>query len=149
MIFAVSLSAAAIVFLDQLSKFLILKYLALNKSYCLVQGIFYITPTLNTGGGFGILPGKAVVFTIASIIAIIFIIYALVKHKVKGRIFTIAISLVLSGALGNLIDRLRFGAVLDSLDFRVWPVFNIADSSITIGVVLLAYLVLFKSKART
>ena len=56
----------------------------------------------------------------------------------------VGLCLILSGAIGNLIDRIRLGAVIDFLDFRIWPVFNIADSAITIGAILLAYSMLFK-----
>ena len=74
--------------------------------------------------------------------AIIFILVNLRYKKAGQR--EIALSMILSGAVGNLIDRLRLGAVIDFLDFRVWPVFNIADSAITIGAILLAYTIIFK-----
>lgn len=146
MIIAVCFLIAAILFFDQLLKFLILKYLTLTKSYDIVKGIFSITPTFNTGGGFGILPNQTIIFIVTSIITIIFIAYLLISRKIKEKVFIYSISLILAGALGNLIDRIRFGAVVDFLDFKIWPVFNIADTSISIGVVLLAWIALFKPK---
>lgn len=139
MIVAVCALIAAILLVDQFSKFLILKYLGLNATYVVIKGIFSITPTLNTGGGFGILPDQTFLFILISIITIIFIIYTLLSRKLKGKIFVYSISMILAGALGNLVDRLRLGAVIDFIDFKVWPVFNIADSSITIGVIILAW----------
>ncbi|UCH11852.1 MAG: signal peptidase II, partial [Candidatus Omnitrophota bacterium] len=121
-------------------------------------GIFSVTPTLNTGGGFGILPDQTLLFILISLITILFLALALrdslqqekgawklslfVQQSVptkKGKIFVYSISMILAGALGNLVDRLRLGAVIDFIDFKVWPVFNIADSSITIGVIILAW----------
>jgi len=65
------------------------------------------------------------------------------RHR-KPKLIEVALYLILAGAISNLIDRLRVGAVIDFLDFRIWPVFNIADSAITIGAILLAYSILFK-----
>lgn len=146
MIIAVCFLIAAILFFDQFSKFLILKYLTLTKSYDIVKGIFSITPTFNTGGGFGILPNQTIIFIITSTITIIFIAYLLISRKIKEKVFIYSISLILAGALGNLIDRIRFGAVIDFLDFKIWPVFNIADTSISTGVILLAWIALFKPR---
>jgi len=92
----------------------------------------------NRGAAFGILKNQLFVFVIISLLAIALILYHL-KDRKKSRLSSISLSLILGGAVGNLIDRLRFGFVIDFLDFRVWPVFNIADSAITIGVVLLSW----------
>lgn len=146
MIVAVCTLIAAILLVDQFFKFLILKYLGLSATYVVIKGIFSITPTLNTGGGFGILPNQTLLFILISLITIIFIIYTLLSRKLKGKIFVYSISMILAGALGNLVDRLRLGAVIDFIDFKVWPVFNIADSSITIGVIILAWQLLKNSK---
>jgi len=168
-IVAVCALIAAILLVDQFSKFLILKYLGLNATYVVIKGIFSITPTLNTGGGFGILPDQTLLFILISLITILFLALVLrhtlqqekgarklslfVQQSVptrKGKIFVYSISMILAGALGNLVDRLRLGAVIDFIDFKVWPVFNIADSSITIGVIVLAWQLLkFRHCERT
>ncbi|HQA61009.1 MAG TPA: signal peptidase II, partial [Tepidanaerobacteraceae bacterium] len=76
-------------------------------------------------------------------IVIVIITLVLIKLPAKHKAFGIVMALILGGAMGNFIDRLRFGYVVDFLDFRVWPVFNIADCAIVIGVLILAYLITF------
>jgi len=145
-IVAVYALIATILFFDQLCKFLILKYIGLNTTYDIIKDIFSITPLLNTGGGFGILPGQTPFFILVSVFATVYIISILLKRKIKEKILLYSISMILAGALGNLIDRLRFGAVVDFIDFKIWPVFNIADSSITVGVIILTWQLLKSSK---
>ncbi len=139
MIVAVCALIAAILLVDQFCKFLILKYIGLNTTCVIIKGAFSITPILNAGGGFGIFPNQTLLFISISILTIIFIIYTLLSRKLKGKIFVYSISMILAGALGNLVDRLRLGAVIDFIDFKVWPVFNIADACITVGVVMLVW----------
>ena len=81
------------------------------------------------------------------LIAIILIWRALKSNR-YSKTYTIALSLILAGALGNLIDRLLYGYVIDFLDFRVWPVFNVADSAITIGAVILGWVILFNKEKK-
>ena len=125
-----------VVAIDQLSKMLVSNNLSLGQSQQIIKGIFYLTLVHNTGAAFSIFKDQALVFIVISVLAILSIVIYLKKSK---RIFIqdIALSLILGGALGNLVDRLRFGYVVDFLDFRVWPVFNVADSAITIGAFLL------------
>lgn len=85
-------------------------------------------------------------FVLISIFAIALIIYCL-RDKKGSFIFKLSLSLILGGAIGNLIDRARFGFVVDFLDLRVWPVFNLADSVITIAAILLTWELLFKKNA--
>ena|SRR3989338_3311065 len=133
----------AILSLDQLSKFIITRCLSQNQSIPLIQGIFHLTLIHNRGAAFGILRNQVPLFISTSILAIILIYFNLKKNKHR-KAYSIALSLILGGALGNLIDRLFFGYVIDFLDFRIWPVFNIADSAITIAAVLLGWEILFK-----
>ncbi len=124
--------------LDQLTKFFITKNLFLNQSIPIIKGIFHITLIHNRGAAFGILKNQVPLFIFTSILTIILIYFNLKNNRYrKSR--SISLSLILAGALGNLIDRLFFGYVIDFLDFRIWPVFNIADSAITIGAILLGY----------
>ena len=139
---AVCALIATILFFDQFCKFLILKYIGLNTTFDIIKGAFSITPILNPGGGFGILPNQTFLLITTSLITIIFIICLLLKQKIKEKLFLFSLAMILAGALGNLIDRLRLSAVIDFIDFKVWPVFNIADSFITIGAVILAYAVI-------
>jgi signal peptidase II len=140
MIFIIALS---ILLLDQASKLLAVKNLSLNESIPLIKGVFYLTLISNRGAAFGLFKGQVLLFASISILAVVLIGQALRKNRLAGHSFhNIALSLILAGAVGNLIDRLRLGYVIDFLDFRVWPVFNVADSAITIGAVLLGWSIL-------
>ncbi len=140
MIFIIVLATLS---LDQLSKFLITKNLFQNQSIPIIKGIFHITLVHNRGAAFGILKNQIPLFIITSLFAIILIYFNLKENK-QSKSYSIVLSLILAGALGNLIDRLFFGYVIDFLDFRIWPVFNMADSAITIGAILLGWSILFK-----
>lgn len=124
--------------LDQLSKFLASKNLLYNSPLAVIKGIFYLTLIHNRGAAFGILKNQLPLFIFTSLLAIILIYFSL-KNKKESKIYRVSLSLILAGALGNLIDRLFFGYVIDFLDFRIWPVFNLADSAITVGVILLGW----------
>ncbi len=132
-----------IIVLDQLSKYAIKILLRPYESIEVVKGIFNITYVQNTGAAFSILKGKTHFFTITTLLVIIAIIYAIIKLPAKKREIRILLALVLGGAVGNLIDRLRYGYVVDFLDFRIWPVFNVADMAIVISVLILAYFMIF------
>ncbi len=147
MIFIIVLSVLS---LDQLSKFLIAKNLFLHQSVPVISGIFHITLVRNRGAAFRMLKNQIYLFILTSIAAIILIFLNLKEQRGKRfDIYSLSLSLILAGALGNLIDRLRFGCVIDFLDFRIWPVFNVADSAITIGAVLLGWSILKTDKRKT
>ncbi|MEW6170921.1 MAG: signal peptidase II [Candidatus Omnitrophota bacterium] len=118
--------------LDQLTKFYFSKILLFGESISIINNIFHITLVYNKGAAFGIFQGKVFLFIIVSILAI-YLILLNIKHKDISFNWI----LILAGACGNLLDRLRLGYVVDFLDFRIWPVFNIADSYITIGIFLI------------
>lgn len=131
---------AGIIALDQLTKYWVLRQLSVGQSIPVIKNVFHITCTLNTGAAFGILKGRSYFFILIAAAAIILILINLRRAKMPP--VKIALALILSGAASNLIDRLRLNAVIDFLDFRIWPVFNVADSAITVGAVLLAYSIL-------
>lgn len=112
-----------------------------GESLAVWPGFFHITRVNNTGAAFGILKDERGILLAASWIgALLLGFYVLMQFRrgsAKGSV--LAWSLVLAGAIGNGADRLRYGYVLDFLDFRVWPVFNVADASITIGVILVTF----------
>ena len=128
--------------LDRLTKLLVTKSLSLNQSVPVIKGVFHITLIHNRGAAFGILKNQVPFLILTSAIAII-LIYLNLKDNRGKIIYAVSLSFILAGALGNLIDRLFLGYVIDFLDFRIWPVFNIADSAITIGAVLLGWYILF------
>ena len=127
-----------ILVLDQISKFLATKFLTLNQPLPLEINFFSFTLVHNTGAAFGIFKNQGVFFIIISVAAIVLIISALKKNR-HLKLYCFSLSLILAGAIGNLIDRVFRGYVIDFLDFHIWPVFNLADSAITIGAILLGY----------
>ncbi|MBU1726989.1 MAG: signal peptidase II [Candidatus Omnitrophica bacterium] len=127
--------------LDQLTKFIAAKNLFYGHSVPVIKGFFHFTLIHNRGAAFGILKNQIPLFIFSSIIAAVLIFFEL-RSKKHRRLYEVALSLILAGALGNLIDRLLFGYVIDFLDFRVWPVFNIADSAVTVGAILLAWTII-------
>ncbi len=135
--------AASVIFLDQITKLLAVKFLQLNTPFVLINNFFNLTLVYNRGAAFGMFKNQVFTFIFISVLAIIFIVYNL-KNRRNSFIFKISLSLILAGAVGNLIDRLRFGFVIDFLDFRIWPVFNLADSAITAAALLLSWELLFK-----
>jgi len=140
MIFIIILS---IVFFDQASKAFAIKFLQLNTPVPLIKNFLNLTLVHNRGAAFGILQNQVSMFVLISACAIVLIFFNL-RDKSNSRLLKFSFSMIMAGAIGNLIDRLRFGFVIDFIDFRVWPVFNFADSVITIAAFLLAWEMLFK-----
>jgi signal peptidase II len=139
--------------LDQASKLLIERHFPLYQSRQVIQGFFAITHVQNRGAAFGLLanlPGAGTLFVIISLLAIALIITYFRSIKAKEVWTPLCLALVLTGAMGNLIDRFRLGGVVDFLDVYYkgwhWPAFNVADASITIGVLLLALKILWGEK---
>lgn len=142
------LIALAVVVLDQASKFAVISRLPFGSSVPVLDGIVYLTTVRNPGGAFGLFQSWALMLTVVTI-AVCVAIVILVRRKVAlPAIVGAALALQLGGAVGNLIDRARFHYVIDFVDLRVWPVFNVADSAITIGIVLLAYYLIFLERRR-
>lgn len=140
-----------IICLDQLSKFWILSNLAVGDSFVVVDNFFSISHVRNSGAAWGFLSGYAWginFLTLVSIFATVFIIYLLCHNK--QPLLRLYLSLILAGSVGNLIDRIRFGNVVDWLSFTFghyhFPSFNIADSAIVIGALLLALTALLRPK---
>ncbi len=137
---------SVVLFLDQLTKFLAVRFLQLNTPVALIKNFLYLTLVHNRGAAFGMFRNQLLIFVLISVFAIALIFYHL-KNKKNSVLSGISLSLIAAGAIGNLIDRLRFGFVIDFLDLRVWPVFNLADSAITIAALLLSWELLFKKNA--
>ncbi|MFH1540849.1 MAG: signal peptidase II [Elusimicrobiota bacterium] len=138
-----------VLILDQLTKFIIIKKFYLGESVAVLKNIFHITYITNTGAAFGIFQGYGKVLLIFSIVAIILISVLIFTRKNIFHISQVSFSLILGGAIGNLSDRIFRGEIVDFLDFRIWPVFNIADSAITVGMtILFIYSFLPRSKEK-
>jgi signal peptidase II len=139
--------AGAIVVLDQVTKAVALARLSLGVPVSLVDNLLALTLVMNPGLAFGLLGGLPQTWrwmvAVVSVVALIVLVrVALRVLPAGGRVGAVAIGLVFGGAVGNLIDRARFGAVVDFVDVHWhgwhWPAFNVADSAITVGVILLA-----------
>ncbi|GAA0231134.1 signal peptidase II [Metaclostridioides mangenotii] len=130
--------------IDQISKLLALKHLQDVSTIPIINNIFHLTYVENRGAAFGMLQNNQIIFVVIALIASIFGIYYLCTKKIH-IVGKIGIMLLISGALGNLIDRMRLGFVVDFLDFRiVWQyVFNIADVFVVVGTILLCTFILF------
>ena len=137
------LTVFSLVFLDRITKAFFSKLLVVGESLPVIPRFLNFTLVHNTGIAFGLFKNHGVVFIVIPIIAIILLIYNIFYYKSNeeklSRIYIIAFSMILAGAIGNLIDRIAFGYVIDFIDLRVWPVFNIADSAITVGAVIIAW----------
>ena len=138
--------AGAIVALDQVAKALIDRYMDLHQSHTIVEGLARLTYVQNRGAAFGILsdadlPYQSVLFSVVSILALGAIAVYAWRLPITSRLPQTALALIMGGALGNLLDRMRLGYVIDYVDVywgrHHWPAFNVADSAISIGVALL------------
>ena len=137
----------SIFFLDRIVKLIIVNRYAEGGGFAVLPGVFHVTRVNNKGAAFGMLKNYGNVLIVVSVACVIFLGFYLVRKASSSGdgLIKFAWSLVLAGALGNLYDRLRYGYVVDYLDFRVWPVFNVADASICVGAGLAAIYFLNKS----
>ena len=143
-IFLSLITVTTIIFTDRISKLYFSKILTVGESFPVIRNAVHMTLVHNTGMAFGLFKNQGIVFIIIPIIAVVLLIFNIYNYRNNeeelSRVYIVAFSLILGGAIGNLIDRIYFGYVIDFIDLRVWPVFNIADSAITIG----ATIILFK-----
>lgn len=146
-----------ILFVDQWTKYIVQQKLALHQTVEVIQRFFNLVHVRNTGGAFGIFAGErggigSILFVVVSLIAIGTILFLFVKVREDEKTLSLSFSLVLAGAIGNLIDRLRYGEVVDFLDFYLfsyhWPAFNIADSAICIGIGLIVLDLLIRDRKK-
>ncbi|MFO7985758.1 MAG: signal peptidase II [Desulfatiglandaceae bacterium] len=143
----------SVVALDQISKWWVMQRLKIYESFPVIDGFFDLVHIRNRGMAFGLLNGPRIDFRfwfllLASLAAIVILLIWFFKLKAGDTGTTMGISLILGGAVGNLIDRIRYREVVDFLDFYFrsyhWPAFNVADAAITAGTFLLVITLLFK-----
>ncbi|MEA1975482.1 MAG: signal peptidase II [Bacillota bacterium] len=141
------LLVVVIVIIDQISKYYAEILLFGKSSFKLVEGVFHLTYARNTGAAFSIFRDNQIFLKSITIVVMIFLMFYLMKLvRENGQIlFKISISFILGGGLGNLIDRLRFDYVIDYFDFTLidFAIFNVADSFVVVGTIILGYLILF------
>jgi signal peptidase II len=147
-----------VILLDQATKAWIVSAMRLYDSFAVVGGFFSITHVRNPGAAFGFLAGapplfRYIFFLAITVAAILLILHYLRVSRIEAPSLVPALALILAGAVGNLIDRIRFGEVVDFLDIYIgnhhWPAFNVADSAITVGAVVLTVVLLRKRRERT
>lgn len=128
-----------VVIVDQLTKYLVQNLMSYGQSIPLFPNIFHFTYIINHGAAFGILPNQDWFFL--SVVFVLFVIFFIYRKKIpcEPLYFPIGLGLLLGGALGNAIDRVFLSGVVDFFDFRIWPIFNVADIAICIGVTLISY----------
>ena len=134
---------AVTIIVDQLTKFLVVKYMTLGQSISVIDNFLYITSHRNDGAAWGILQGKMIFFYVVTLVVIGLVILWIRKLDIKKeKLLVIALSLILGGALGNFIDRVMYQHVVDFINTYIFgydfPIFNIADSALCIGVFLMA-----------
>lgn len=130
--------------LDQGVKVLVRNTMTQGQSIPVISGIFHITYIENPGAAFGMLANQRLLFLLITFVMLGIMFYVYMHLNNKKSLASVSIALIVSGAIGNFIDRFFFGTVTDFLDFRIWPIFNIADICICCGVALLCYLLIFK-----
>ncbi len=141
--------SVTVVIIDQLSKWIMSEKLQLHDNIKIIDGFFNLTLVHNPGAAFGLFPHHQQLFFAFSVITTIAILFVYIKYARKNSTVQVLLGLILGGAIGNLIDRMSFGYVIDFLDFYLykyhWPAFNVADSSICLGVGLIT-LILMKEQ---
>lgn len=136
------------VFIDQISKYLVVIYMDLYESVSVIPHVFNFTYIRNSGAAFGSLTESRWVFMIASTVMIVAILVFMFVKKPKSKLLLWALTLIVSGGIGNMIDRIRLGYVIDFIDFCAFPklwmwTFNVADSFVVIGAgLIILYLIL-------
>lgn len=136
--------AGGVLALDQLTKWLVSARLLLGEPVSVLGDVVRLTLVHNRGAAFGLFPGSRVPFIIVSVLAIAVVLYLFQRDAYRSGLSRILLGGILGGALGNLIDRARLGYVVDFIEVGVgslkWPVFNVADSAVTLGVIFLAWI---------
>lgn len=145
------LIAIAVAVIDQLTKYVVAKNMEIGESIPLIEGVFHFTSHRNMGAAFGILQNQRWLFIIITIAVVVGIVWSLSRIGKSQPRVSFALSLVLGGAVGNFIDRLLTGQVVDFFDFVLirFPIFNVADTAITIGVALLLIDTLLQGRKKT
>lgn len=132
--------AGILIVIDQITKWIVVKNMELYEQITIIKDFFYLTSHRNKGAAWGILEGKMIFFYIITVIVIIGVIYYMQKYGKDSKLLAISLSFILGGAIGNFIDRIFRGEVVDFLDFIIfnydYPIFNVADSSLVVGVIL-------------
>ena len=137
---ATVLTLIGVVLLDRITKIWVSSNLVPQTPWAIVPSVskwFTITYIRNTGAAFGMLPDLGPLFAIVAVVVVVGLILQYDSLPVEHVLVRVAIGLIMGGAVGNLVDRLTTGYVVDFLDFKIWPIFNVADSSVVVGAAIL------------
>lgn len=133
--------ALFVIGIDQLSKWIIIKKMSVYDQIPIIENFIYLTSHRNSGAAWGILEGQMWFFYIITIIVVIGILYYIKIYYKQSKLMALSLSFILGGAIGNFIDRIFRKEVVDFIDFILfgydYPIFNVADSSLVVGVILL------------
>lgn len=134
--------------IDQYSKYLVRTKMEVFETYPIIEDFFHLTYVQNKGAAFGMFQGATVIFAVVTLIVIVGMIYFSLKHKNMSLVWKATLTVIASGAVGNLIDRLWLGYVVDMFDFRgIWSfIFNFADVCVVVGGCVMMLLVLRDEK---
>ena len=135
--------------LDQWSKYLVRASMQMGESIPIMDSIFHLTYIENEGVAFGLFSGHTNIFVLVSILVLIGLLIFVWKESSQSLLLHYGAALVVSGALGNIIDRAMKASVTDMFDFRIWPIFNIADIAVCVGFVLLVLYLFFSSEDKS
>lgn len=141
MIIIIIIISIILLCIDQISKLLVVNLLTKTDSITIIKNFFYLTYINNDGAAFSILVGKRIFLILIAVLVIVMLIRYIKKNNIQNKLELVSISLIIGGSLGNLMDRVIRGYVIDFLDFKIFnynfPIFNLADTFIVIGVILL------------
>lgn len=135
--------------LDQWSKYLVRASMQMGESIPIIDSIFHLTYIENEGVAFGLFSGHTNIFVLVSILVLIGLLIFVWKESSQSLLLHYGAALVVSGALGNIIDRAMKASVTDMFDFHIWPIFNIADIAVCVGFVLLVLYLFFSSEDKS
>ncbi|WP_428416444.1 signal peptidase II [Phocicoccus schoeneichii] len=145
-----SILGIAIIFLDQVTKLLVVKFMELGESIPLIDGFLYLTSHRNEGAAWGMLQGRMWLFYIITVFVIVVLVMFYKREAKTSLLLQTSLVLLMAGAIGNFIDRLLFQKVVDFVDTVIFgydfPIFNVADASLTAGVILMVIQIFFFDK---
>ena len=145
-----SILGIVIIFLDQATKLLVVKFMELGESIPLIDGFLYVTSHRNEGAAWGMLQGRMWLFYIITVFVIVVLVMFYKREAKTSLLLQTSLVLLMAGAIGNFIDRLFFQKVVDFVDTVIFgydfPIFNVADASLTVGVILMVIQIFFFDK---
>ena len=142
------LVALAVFFLDMATKLLVVNKMDMGQSIPIIKNVFHFTYIVNRGAAFGFFPQGNFFFIIISFVGIIMVVSLYRKLSKEESFFCLPLGFILGGILGNLFDRIIRGEVVDFFDFRIWPIFNFADSFICIGISMIFLFTILGEKSK-